>query len=153
MTKILEIASFFVWFLCFFYEIIFILKNNKSLFKNLKENWFYIIRLDKLLLIIVFIIYAHFNKDFVTILVFLVISLYLYINKLYEKSKKEKLLTILKQNWLSLLIVLILTLIPFSYYFITKNLYNTYATLLVYLYFSYFIIGVCKFVGDKILRK
>jgi len=91
MNKIFTILSILSWILCFSYEILFILKNSQ----NKEAN---IIRLDKLFLIIIFIIYLRFNKDFITSIVFTVICLYMYINKLYEKTTKEKFLIVLKKN-------------------------------------------------------
>jgi len=145
MTKIFEILGLLTWILCFTKELIFTLKNTnlkESFFKDFKGKALKIIRFDKLLLIIIFIIYVNFNKDFVTSLVFTVICLYFFINKFYEKSKKEKNIKIIKKHWLTIVITYLLALIPFIYLIITKDYDNTSIVLLLYIYFSYFIIGV-----------
>ncbi len=155
MSKIFEVLGLLSWLLCFSYEILFTLKNynSKDFFKDFKNKALQVIRLDKLFLIIIFIIYLRFNKDFITSLVFTVICLYMYINKLYEKSKKEKLMETLKKHWLTLLIVVIIASLPFIYFILTKNIDNTYITLLFYIFFSYFIVGISKKVINIISSK
>jgi len=135
MNKIFTILSILSWILCFSYEILFILKNSQ----NKEAN---IIRLDKLFLIIIFIIYLRFNKDFITSIVFTVICLYMYINKLYEKTTKEKFLIVLKNNWLIICNVVFISLIPLIYYFITKRINDVYIILLFYIFLSRFIVGI-----------
>lgn len=155
MTKVFEILGLVTWVLCFSKEVLFTLKNTnpkEPYFKDFKSNAFKLIRLDKLLLIAIFIYYVNFNKDFVTSLVFTVICLYFFINKFYEKGKKEKFLKTIKNNWLTIIITYILVLVPFIYLLITKNYDNTSIALLFYIFFSYFIIGISNKIA-KALKK
>lgn len=153
MNQLMEIISFLLWLICFVNEIIYILKNNKEpLFKDFKNKILQVIRFDRLLLIIIFIIYAHFKKDFLTIIIFSVICLYLYINKLYEKSKKEKLGNVIKRNWLVIILVLLWVSIPMAYYILTSDYMNACIWLLLYIIFSYIIVGISKFVSDFIIK-
>jgi len=155
MTKIFEVLGIITWILCFTKEMLFILKNTnskESYFKDFKFNAFKLIRLDKLLLITIFIIYVNFNKDFVTSLVFTVISLYLFINKFYENGKKERFLKTVKKNWLTIIITYIFVLIPFIYLLLTKNYDNTSIVLLLYIFFSYFIIGIAKLISGFVIK-
>jgi len=103
-------------------------------------------------LITIFIIYVNFNKDFVTSLVFTVISLYLFINKFYENGKKERFLKTVKKNWLTIIITYIFVLIPFIYLLLTKNYDNTSIVLLLYIFFSYFIIGIAKLISGFVIK-
>jgi len=156
MNLVFEILGLVSWILCFTKEMLFTLKNSNSkdsYFKDLKSKLFQLIRLDKLLLIIIFIIYVNFNKDFVTALVFTVICLYLFINKFYEKSKKEKLLKTIKNNWLTIIFTYCFALVPFIYLIITENYDNTSIILMLYVYFSYLIIGISKEIAQLLTKK
>lgn len=155
MTKVFEILGLLAWLCCFTKELIFTLKNTnskRSYFKDFKSSAFNIIRLDKLLLIIIFIIYVNFNKEFVTSLVFTVICLYFFINKFYEKSKKDSLKNVIKKNWIAIIITYVFALIPFIYLIITNNYDNTSIILLLYIFFSYFIIGASKLLSNLIKK-
>ena len=156
MSKIFEITGILAWILCFAYEVIYTLKNNnsqESYFKDFKKKALQIIRLDKLFLISILIIYIRFKKDFVTSLRFTVICLYMYINKLYEKSKKEKLLKTITKNWLTLIIVVMIAVIPFIYFVVSKKLENTYIILLIYIFINYFIVGIASIASGYITKK
>lgn len=155
MAKVFEILGIIAWTLCFTKEVLFTLKNTnskESYFKDFKTNAFKLIRFDKLLLIAIFIYYVNFNKDFVTSLVFTVICLYFFINKFYEKSKKEKFLKTLKKNWLTIIITYVIALIPFIYLMVSKNYDNTSIALLFYIFFGYFIIGIAAKISSILKR-
>lgn len=155
MTKIFELLGIIAWVLCFNKELLFTLKNTnskESYFKDFKTKAFKLIRFDKLLLIAIFIYYVNFNKEFVTSLVFTVICLYFFINKFYEKSKKEKFIKTVKKNWLTIVITYIFVLIPFIYLIFTKNYDNTSIVLLLYIFFSYFIIGFAAKISSILKR-
>lgn len=155
MNKVFVFLALLSWFVCFTYEIIFTLKNidTHDILKSIKKNVLQIIRLDKLFLIVIFIIYIRFNKDFITSLVFMVICLYMYINKLYEKTKKEKLLMTIKKHWLELIVLLVITSLPFIYLLLTKNFDNTYIILLIYILFHQFLIYISSKVANLLSIK
>lgn len=151
MNKVFEVLGLLFWFLCYTKEILYTLKNmdpKDSFFKNFKTNAISVLRLDKLLLIIIFIIYVNFNKAFVTSMLFSVICLYLFINKFYEKTKKEKNINVIKNNLITVIFSYLFALIPFIYLIITKDYDNTSIILLFYIIFSYFIIEISKKISN-----
>lgn len=155
MSKIFEILGLLSWIICFCYETVFNLKSysSKDYFKDFKKEALQIVRLDRLFLITIFIIYIRFNKDFITSLVFAVICLYLYINKLYEKSKKISIKNVIQKYWLTILLVIISTILPFVYFGVTKNMDLTCVILLFYIFFNYFLVGISKNITKFLLKK
>lgn len=155
MNRVFMVLGLISWIICFINETIYNIKNynNSKYFKNFKSKVGQIIRLDKLFLITIFIIYVRFNKDFITSLLFAVICLYLYINKLYEKTKKMTFKEILKNNWLTILTACVFASIPFVFYGLTKKLEITCIALLFYIFFNYFIVGISVYLSKLIIKR
>ena len=155
MSKIFMVLGLVCFIICFVNETFYNLKNysDSKYFQKFKTKVSQVIRLDKLFLITIFILYVRFNKDFITSLLFAVICLYLYINKLYEKSKKRAFKDILKNNWLTIIFVCLFVSIPFIYYGITNKLEITCIILLFYIFFNYFIVGISESLSKLILKR
>lgn len=141
LKNIILIISFVIWLVYIFLIICKEINHKNNLkvpySKYLRENIYQILRIDKLLLIIVFYLYSRFNKTSVDIYLFCIIMLYLLVNLLYEEIKVKKIKY--KKEWPYFLILLSLALGLISIYFLTKKLVLTFMLLFSYLYFFPFI--------------
>ena len=155
LKNIVLIISFIIWLVYIFLIICKEIntKNNLKIpySKYLKENIYQILRVDKLLLIIVFFLYSRFNKTTVDIYLFCIIMLYLLVNLLYEEIKVKKVK--FKKEWPYFLILLGLAIAFISIYFLTKKLVLSCMLLFSYLYFFPFIFAFINYFLQKKSKK
>ncbi len=153
--KYITLLTFIPWCLFFIISVIRNLNNKeyrKFSLKYLKNNFFNIFRLDLLFLILVFFYFASFEKDFVDKYLFMVMNLYLCVNSIYEKKKRIT-QDFFKNNIIELILLLIIMLLPFSFYFIKNNLVLTYKIMLIYLILEYIIILIVSYIGNLLKGK
>lgn len=154
LNKYVTLITFMPWVLIFIIDCINKL-NNKNYtsfsWEYLKKNFFKIFRLDTLFLIVVFIYFASFRKDFVDKYLFAVMSFYLLVNSFYEKKNNLK-KGFWKKNILNILCLFIVMSVPFIVYFNKKDLVLTYKIMLIYLFLDYIIIMVISYATKLILK-
>lgn len=145
IDRYLTIITFIPWFLAYISSIIFNL--NKECYRtlsidNIKKNFWKIFRIDNLVLLICFFIFASFKKSFVNKYLFPVMCLYLFVNSFYEKTSLEK--NFFKKYFWELLILFILMFIPFGFYLVQQRFNIAYKIMLCTLFLEYFLISsVC----------
>lgn len=154
IDKYIVLITFIPWLLFFIVSILNNL-NNKDYktfsLKYLKKNFFKIFRIDTLFLIIAFYYFSSFGKEFVDKYLFAVMCLYLFMNSFYEKKEKIK-KDFFKKNFLNLVLLFIIMLIPFTVYFIKQKLVLTYKIMLLYLYFEYIMILLVNYISKFIFK-
>lgn len=154
IDKYIVLITFIPWLLFFIVSILNNL-NNKDYktfsLKYLKKNFFKIFRIDTLFLIIAFYYFSSFGKEFVDKYLFAVMCLYLFMNSFYEKKEKIK-KDFFKKNFLNLVLLFIVMLIPFTVYFIKQKLVLTYKIMLLYLYFEYIMILLVNYISKFIFK-
>lgn len=154
IDKYIVLITFIPWLLFFIVSILNNL-NNKDYktfsLKYLKKNFFKIFRIDTLFLIIAFYYFSSFGKEFVDKYLFAVMCLYLFMNSFYEKKEKIK-KDFFKKNFLNLVLLFIVMLIPFTVYFVKQRLVLTYKIMLLYLYFEYIMILLVNYISKFIFK-
>ncbi len=154
LNKYITLVTFMPWILIFIFSSLNNL-NNKNYttlsWEYLRKNFFKIFRLDTLFLIMVFLYFASFHKDFVDKYLFAVMCIYLFVNSFYEKRNSLK-KGFWKKNILNLLLLFLVMLIPFIVYFAKNNLVLTYKIMLIYLFLEYIIIIIISYL-TKIIKK
>lgn len=154
IDKYIVLITFIPWLLFFIVSILNNL-NNKDYktfsLKYLKKNFFKIFRIDTLFLIIAFYYFSSFGKEFVDKYLFAVMCLYLFMNSFYEKKEKIK-KDFFKKNFLNLVLLFIVMLIPFTVYFIKQRLVLTYKIMMLYLYFEYIMILLVNYISKFIFK-
>ena len=159
MNKFIVMLTFIPWFLYFSSLCksgISDLKNNKFSFLWLKENFFKVFRFDNFIL---FVIFFYFSTSYyeanqiwlAEVLLFTSINFYLYISRYYDKNKTE--LNYTNQDISLILIILLITLIPFFIYIYFGNQTITYYILFTYNFFNYFIVYISKAINRIVIKK
>lgn len=163
MTKLIIYLTFVPWFLYFIVlckNALKVLKENKMSKIWLKENIFKIFRFDNIILFAIFFYFSAYHHEanqilLVDTMLFSAINLYLFINTYYDKNKNNNKID---QNDIStILILLLITLIPFIYYTSTNNYVITYYILFAYGFFNYLIVFISRciniFINNKVRSK
>lgn len=148
-------STFVLWFLYYLLlcknalkEIIF--DRDTKYLKWLKKNFYNVFKIMTLLLIMLFVYFMKFNNELVNKILFFTINLYLYIDLIYVDGNKKKKLKMHRTNKIIFALLILISTIPFIYYFITYNLAVTYLLLFLYAYFSYFLVLVMQIAEKKI---
>jgi len=156
MNNIIIYLSFLPWVLYFILHTAKAIRETKLVkkteyFKWLKSHFFQIFRLDNLVLIAVFLYFVKHHNDLVDKMLFSSINLYLFVNSIYDKSPGS--VNKVSRSELTLIIILILiTTIPFIYFSKTNNLQLTYKIMFGYTFFAYFIVIISKIINMPIVR-
>lgn len=149
IKSIIRWIGFILWFIYLGIEL-FKEINQKNMQKNypkyIKKNILNVLRLDKLILIIVFIIYTTFHNKTVNIYLFAIIMLYLLVNLLYEK---EKIKINLKKEWKYYLSFILISIIPIIFYLVTKKITITHFIMLGILYLFQIIFMFLTMIFEK----
>ena len=154
MKKLLIILTFIPWLLYYFSET----KNNLKIIKNnsedehyLKNNFFYIIPIDNLILYGILVYFSHFHKDsasifFVRVILFSAINMYLFFNTISRKDY----ITIFEDSKESIPIKYILiALIPIISFFFTKQHMMTYYLMISFNILNYLLIKIIGLPKDE----
>ena len=148
LEKYVTLITFIPWILIIIVSMLNNLNNEnyqKFSLKYLGRNIFRIFRLDTLLLIICFWYFASFNKEFVDKYLFAIMCLYLFVSFFYENRASFK-KNFWKDNFIQIILLIIINSIPFIYYSQTNNLIVTYKIMLLYLFFEYIIILIVSYI-------
>lgn len=151
LKVIVLIISFILWLGYIFFSICQEINRKNTLkisyVKYLKRNIWHILRMDKLILIVVFYLYSRFNKATVDIYLFCIIMLYFFVNLLYEDINIKKIN--LKKEWPYFIFILTISLLFISIYYISKKIVLTFMLLFSYLYFFPFIFAIFDYLFNK----
>ena len=155
MQGIVSIISFIIWIIYYYFlvnrEIV--RKNmnkDKYNFKLLKQDIFYLCRLDSLFYLITFYIYKGFNKTSVTIYLFFIfvfssLVFILYdINDNYDLKKNN-----FKKEKIYYLICFIIMFIPLIFYLFKKDITNTCFLTLIINFLIPIIIYITRIIRKK----
>ncbi len=148
INKYITLVTFVPWIFIYIKSIIDNLKKDnykKFSFKYLRKNFFKVFRLDILLIVIVFFYFSSFKVGFVDKYLFAVMCLYMFVNSFYEEKMELK-KNFFKDNMLHLILLLLVSLIPFLVYSIKKDLLLTYKIMLMFLFLEYIIILVISYI-------
>ena len=156
MIYFIVYLTFIPWLFFFFAtckNTIRILNKNKITKKWIKKNIFNIFRFDNLFLIGIFVYFALFYPDanqiwLVELLLFSVINLYLYFNRLHDRDNKNSNMDIDDMNIYLILILIIL--IPIIFYISTSNYLITYYIMFGYNFFNYIIVYISMKISDNV---
>lgn len=154
LNKYITLVTFLPWVLIFIFSSLNNLGNkNYTSFtwEYLRKNFFKIFRLDTLFLIIVFLYFSSFHKDFVDKYLFAVMCIYLFVNSFYEKRNTLK-KGFWTKNFLNIFLLFCVMIIPFIIYFTKKDLVLTYKIMLIYLFLEYIIIIIISYI-TKFIKK
>jgi len=116
-------------------------KNKNNLKTWFKKNFLKMFRIDMLILIAIFIFFLQFNNATVNIMLFFMINLYLFVNCFYDEQKSKNPKKIIIQHLIPFLLVV---LIPFLFYFLTKKFVTTCLIMFGYSFFAYIIVILIK---------
>lgn len=158
MFKFLVYLTFIPWLLYFITlskNTIKVLKTNKLTKEWIKSNIFNIFHFENLILFGIFIFFsiAYRSRDqiwLVDALLFSAINLYLFINTYYQKKKTNAKIT--NSDIPIILILIILTCIPFIFYASTHKYVIVYYILFAYIFFDYPIVYISKQINDLIIK-
>lgn len=141
LKNIMLCVGFLLWFT---YILLYTVKELRKMhtlktsYKTyLKNNIYKILRLDTLLIIIVFYLYTRFKNTTVDIYLFDVVIIYFLLNLLYEDISFKGLQ--FKKNWFYFLIIFLFSVILIGQYFISHKLLLTTMLMLTFIYFFPFI--------------
>lgn len=116
-------------------------------------NWFKKnFKIMPLLLILLFIFFMNFDNEIVNKILFFTINLYLYIDLIHEDKISKKKLKFTSKNKIIFLLILLISIIPFIYFYLTKNLSITYLLLFIYSYFAYLLVLIMLIIDKKITK-
>ena len=159
MTKLLVILSFIPWILYFLSYSINLIKELRSvkLDKNfIKDNILKLLKFDKTILIIIFILFSLIYRKadqikLIRILLFAAINLYLFLHCIYDKKRITEPLK-KKENKI-VIIISILMLIPIIFYFLHKKYTITYYLMFAFSFFNPIIVLLLTTLYKKVKRK
>lgn len=131
------------------------LKGQKVNLRYVKENFLKIFHLDMIILIAIFVFFCKYYKTvsqiwLVKVLLFSAINLYLYTNTYYDKNKSHNIIG--TEDISTILIMIILILIPLTFYAISNHYTITYYILFGYSFFHYILSIISKTINDKIIQ-
>lgn len=153
MQRIFIYISFIPWILYYTYNTnswINTLQNSKINMNWFKKNFFRYFSLSEIVLYLVFFYFTiKYNSSkeifIVTTILFFLINLYLLVRKL-ELSKKYSQTN--RHSLLIYFILILITLLPFTYYVFSNNYTVTYYILLFYSLFAFALIIFIKLLLD-----
>lgn len=158
MQRIIVILTFIPWFMFYSNSIKNSLKYLKDIDFNsewLKKHLFQVFHFNDLILYGIFVYFtSNYYKSnqiwLVSILLFTVINIYLYINSFYDKNRSKNKIN---YNDLSqLLIILFLSIIPVVYYILTKEYIITYYILFGFNFFNFIIVLLARYINKKLIK-
>ncbi len=154
MEKTLIILTFIPW-LCYYVTYCNIaiqeLKKKKFNYKYFKENYFRLFRLETLLLMSIFIYFTKYDNNIVNMMLFGVINLFLFINLFYDNRYQNKKI-IKKIDFYFILPLIIISLIPFTIYFINQNLTFLYYCLFSYVFLAYLVVCLSYLIANLVKK-
>ncbi len=158
MNKFIVFLTFIPWFLYFASlckTAIKDLKDNKVTMKWIKDNFFKIFHFENLLLIAIFVYFSiNYYKAsqiwLVDVLLFSSINLYLFINRYYDKNRKEGIIG--NNDIITILILILLCTIPVTFFFTTNRLAITYYILFGLSFFNYLVVYLSKTINKLVLK-
>ena len=158
MFRFFVYITFIPWLLYFISlskNTIKVLKSNRVNKEWLKKNFFNVFHFEYLILVGIFVFFSTFYHDrdqiwLVDTLLFSAINLYLFINLYYQKKKTTAKIT--NNDIPIILIIIILTCIPFVIYVSTRNYLIVYYILFAYSFFNYPIVFFSKQINDLIIK-
>ncbi len=139
LNNYLIYLTFMPWLIVFITYTLHNLNNasyQKFSFKYLTKNFIKLFRIDLLVLIIMFYYFTSFKLEFVSMYLFAVMNIYLFVNSFYDHKNKLK-EHFFKNNLLNLILIFLITLIPFLIYIFKHDLDLTYKLMLLYLFLEY----------------
>ena len=132
MNMLLSYLSFIPYFI-YLYLLI------KDELLNEKNKVF---RFDTLILVAIFIYFAHYHVAYVSKILFFTINLYLLVNKLYDKNIKGKIE--FKKDYLKILFVYLIAIILCLPYKLTLSYELSFALILLIHFVFLFIKKICQ---------
>lgn len=161
MGKAIIYITFIPWILHYGFSVINSLKLTKSMkfnFEWLKKNFGKIFHIEEILLIAIFIYLSRYgNQTFSSIvhgMLFSVMNLYLFVNSFYDKrtiTTNKVGLSDLKE----IIILIVITSIPFIYFTRTDNMLYTYYIMFCYGFLNFIFVLFSRLIGfiiGKIFR-
>lgn len=148
MNDIIIYLTFITWILYYSRVCSYAIKDTKKIkitLSWLKKNIFKMFHIDMIILIGIFIYFVSYEQDLVTKMLFSTINIYLFVNSFYDTRRTSKIKTIKSENNV-IIATFIISLLPIIYYFITKELTNTYYIMLGYSFFYYIVVFICRFI-------
>ena len=151
VNKIALYIGFIIWMFYSYFAISKeILAKNRiktSYLEYARKNIFKVLRIDKLILVLVFLFYTTFKNNSVSIYLFDIMILYFFINLMYEEIKMKK-INFGKEiyYYISLLVI---CLLPLVYYFLKGEIIITLSIIMVIMY----IIPLLFLVVNNILKR
>lgn len=153
MAKTIIYITFIPWILHYSFSVYNSLRLTKSMkfnFKWLKKNYSKIFHIEELLLIAIFVYLSRYGtqtfSNIVKEMLFSVMNLYLFVNSFYDKrtiTTKKLGLSDLKE----IIILVLITIIPFVYFMKTNNMVYTYYIMFSYGFFNFLFVLVARFLG------
>lgn len=153
MAKTIIYITFIPWFLHYGFSIYNSLKLTKEMkfnFEWFKKNYNKIFHIEELLLIAIFVYLADYGtqtfSNIVKEMLFSVMNLYLFVNLFYDKrtmTTKKLGLSDLKE----IIILLLVTALPFVYFMRTNNMVYTYYIMFGYGFFNFLFVLIARLIG------
>ncbi len=157
LNKLIILITFIPWIINFYANLLDIYRSidyqKLPALEWLKKNFFKEFRIDALIIILIFIYFSNFDKLFVCQYLFLVMNLYFYINSLYDTKHEIKKLACIKNNYKEMLLVNLISFLPFVYYYFTKNLVSTYLALFAITFLNFILITLIRLLKEKLAKK
>ncbi len=153
MEKFLIIISFIPWILCYLkYSLNTIVEVNNRIitFDWFKKSIFKIFRFETLFLFLIFLYFAKYRDNLVCIMLFAVITLYLFISSFHDNRDPKRKSKIKNLNIFVMVFTIIVAIIPLIFYFKTHKLITTYFVLFAILFFSRFIVLIANTIYNSV---
>lgn len=149
MQRIFIYISFIPWLLYYTYQTnswLSILQNKQINLTWLKKNIFRSFSLSEIALYLTFFYFTvHYHRSqeifLVTTILFFLINLYLLVSKLEFKKKNSE---VNQKNLVVYFLLILITLIPFTYYVFSNNYTITYYILFFYSLFAFLFVLFIK---------
>ena len=152
INKIIIYITFIPWILFYSKLIHTALKETKYKkinFSWLKKHFNNIIHFDILILIVLFYYFSKYDDYIVDKMLFSVINLYLFVNSYYDKRNISK-NKLNKEDLIPIIIIVLISIIPFILYEMNENLLSIYQTLFIYSLFAYILVLIIRLIISKI---
>ena len=158
MDKIIVYFTFIPWLLYYFYNVInavLVVKDKKISGQWMKKHIFQLFHFNDLILYAIFFYFLELynNADhiwLVSILLFSAINLYLFINSFYDVNRSKNRIEV--SDFSNIMIIVIITIIPFIYYMLTGSYINTYCILFAMGFGHYLVAIVTKIINNGMLK-